>query len=84
MFLQEARGDFKPVLSAALGGAYAVFAPATPSKSNQNSLVALRTSAFDAASVVDVTDQAMMRALTLTLTLTLTLKLTLTLTLTLI
>ena len=59
MFLQEARGDFKPVLSAALGGAYAVFAPATPSKSNQNSLVALRTSAFDAASVVDVTDQAM-------------------------
>ena len=59
LFLQEARGAFMPVLTAALGGAYAVFAPTAPSKSDQNSVVVLRTAVFDAASVVDVTNQAM-------------------------
>ena len=59
LFLQEARGAFKPVLSAALGSAYAVFAPSAPSKSDQNSLVVLRTAVFDATSVVDVTSLAM-------------------------
>ena len=36
-----------------------MFAPTAPSKSDQNSVVVLRTAVFDAASVVDVTNQAM-------------------------
>eukprot|EP00908_Phaeocystis_cordata_P013130 Transcript_24161.p1 GENE.Transcript_24161~~Transcript_24161.p1 ORF type:complete len:449 (-),score=191.87 Transcript_24161:963-2204(-) len=59
LFLQEARSAFTPSLSAALGGGYKVVAPATPSKADQNSLVVLRTAAFDAASVADVTAEAM-------------------------
>ena len=55
----QARSAFTPSLSAALGGGYKVVAPATPSKADQNSLVVLRTAAFDAASVADVTAEAM-------------------------
>jgi len=52
-------GAFPAALGAATSGRYAIHAPTKPSKADQNSLICLATAAFDPASVVDVTEEAM-------------------------
>ena len=60
IFLQEAATAFAAKISrSALGYKYAVVSPERPSKADQNSLILLRKSKFDTATVVDVTDAAM-------------------------
>ena len=56
LFLQEVRTS--NTLQASLGAAYEVLMPATPSKADQNSAVALKKSAFDVAGAADVTAEA--------------------------
>ena len=60
IFLQEVRTKAVATdLPATLGGAFIVAGPPTPSKADQNSCVLLSSSTFDAASVTDLTKEAM-------------------------
>jgi len=60
IFLQEVRTKTVATdLPAALGAAFIVAGPPTPSKADQNSCVLLSSSTFDAASVTDLTKEAM-------------------------
>ncbi len=57
--LQEVRAAFAgAALPAAFADTHAVFAPATPSRADQNSVLLLRRDAFDVASASDVTAAA--------------------------